>query len=190
TGEMVESVATGKGGRDTQTRMTNDAMGEGEVEDLSTEATGGVTGGGKVAGTTGFGLLSPSAPNQPDVVQKLAQKQANLRQQAVSLQGQLMRMQLPGAQLERTIQTMEHIESALQNGRYDNLRDLGAVVVQDLKEQKHITQEHIQLRHDPTVNTDDGMRHHIRQSADEEFPEAYRTLLSAYYETLAARNGQ
>ncbi len=190
TGEMVESVATGKGGRDTQTRMTNDAMGEGQVEDLSTEATGGVTGGGKIAGTTGYGLLSPSAPAQPDVMQKLAQKQANLRQQAVSLQGQLMRMRLPGAQLERSIQSMRQIEAAIQNGRYDNLRDLGAVVVQDLKSQRQITQEQIQLRHDPTVATDDNMRHRTQQGADEAFPEAYRTLLSAYYDALAAQNGQ
>ncbi len=190
TGEMVESVATGKGGRDTQTRMTNDAMGEGQVEDLSTEATGGVTGGGKIAGTTGYGLLSPSAPAQPDVLQKLAQKQANLRQQAVSLQGQLMRMRLPGAQLERSIQSMRQIEAAIQNGRYDNLRDLGAVVVQDLKSQRQITQEQIQLRHDPTVGMSDDMRHRTRQGADEEFPEAYRTLLSAYYDALAAQNGQ
>ena len=185
TGEMVESVATGKGGRDTQTRMTSDAMGEGVVEDLSTEQVKGVTGGGKIAGTTGYGLVSPNAPDQPELVQKLVSQQADLKMKAVSLHKKLVKMNLPGTQLEAAIRSMDQMEHAIQNGQYQNLRDMNAVVVGDLKDQQKIARDQFRVRRDKG-GVGGKLQHDIRQGATEEFPEEYRSLLSAYYQALSS----
>ena len=184
-GEMVESVATGKGGRDTQTRMTNDAMGASQVQDMSTEQTGGVTGGGKVAGTTGYGLVSASAPVQPEVAQKMAQRQADLRMKAVSLQAALARMRLPGGGMDRSIQGMRQIEQAIQKGRYETLRDLGATVVQDLRDQRRQIGQGLTLRKEGQASGARKVQTKVRQDNPENFPEEYRDLISAYYQALS-----
>lgn len=184
-GEMVESVATGKGGRDTQTRMTSDAMGEGVVEDLSTEQVKGVTGGGKIAGTTGYGLVSPNAPDQPELVQQMVSRQADLKMRAISLHKKLVKMNLPGTELEAAIRALDQSEMALRQGQYHNLRDLNAVVVGDLKDQQQIAREQFRVRRDRT-GSGNKLQHNIQQGATEEFPEEYRSLLSAYYEALSS----
>ncbi len=186
-GEMVESVATGKGGRDTQTRITADAMGAGQVEDLSTEEVKGATGGGKVAGSTGYGLAAANAPAQPDLAQGLTQRQSDLRMKALDLSQTLQELQLPTGKLGVAIEGMRRIEQALDSGQYDNLKDLHAVVVSDLRDQRQIVRSQLRLRRDPASNARQRFQHEARQGGQEDFPDEYRGLLSAYYQALSQK---
>ncbi len=189
-GEMVESVATGKGGRQTPTRITGDPMGDGVVEDLSTDPAGGATGGGKLAGTTGWGLVAPNAPPQPEMLETFARRQTDLRMEAMSLEENLMGRGLPSGGLARSIEGMRRVEKALQNGVYDNLRDLNTRVLSDLKDQRRLVREHFRMRRDPSWRAQSKRRHQIRQVAPESFPEGYQALLSAYFEALASQVDQ
>lgn len=183
-GEMVESIATGKEGRDTPTRMTSDPMGDGVVEDLSTEQVKGVTGGGKVAGTTGWGLVSPNAPDQPLYASKMAGVQADLQLKAIRLHERLMRTGLPTRHLERSIGRMVRMQRTIQQGHYDNLADMGAVVLEDLKDQRRLLREQFKLKR-LEQRGGERFRHEVRGISPEQFPKAYRALLSAYFESLA-----
>ena len=161
-------------------------MGAGQVEDLSTEQVKGATGGGKIAGSTGYGLASATAPEQPRVSQKMAQRQADIRMKAMSLNNRLMQLRMPSSGLESSIRTMGQIEKALQEGRYDSLRDLKVAVIRDLKDQRQVVGEHFRLRKEET-GASGKLKHEAGQPGQEDFPEAYRSLLSAYYEALSSR---
>jgi hypothetical protein len=186
---MVESVATGKGGRDTQTRMTNDAMGDGVVEDLSNEALKGATGGGKVAGTAGYGLVAPDAPAQPELRETLARRQADLRMKALSLHDQLMNLRLPTGSLAQSIEGMQGVENALQDGQYDNLRDMQAVVISDLAAQRRLMREGLRVERERGADNVRKIRHQMSRGLPDDFPEQYRTMIGNYYEALAKEGG-
>src|SRR5690606_7048439 len=65
-GEFVEETASGKGGRNTPTRLDPTAFQQGQIKDTSTDPVGGATGGGKISGQGGEGLEGP-VPNQRDL---------------------------------------------------------------------------------------------------------------------------
>src|SRR3982751_4548858 len=77
-GEMVEDTATGKGGRNTPTRLDPTPFQQGQVKNESKDPTGGATGGGKISGQAGQGLEGPVPPKVKEQMGRLAEKQAQL----------------------------------------------------------------------------------------------------------------
>ena len=106
-GQMVGDTAVGKGGNETPTRMTPTPFENGSVNDTSKDTKGGATGGGKLAGFGQEGLRGPMPPAQQQRLQKFADDQAHLRQQAESLALQLRKQRRPTGDLESAINAMD-----------------------------------------------------------------------------------
>ena len=84
-GEFVGQTAVGKGGRNTPTRLDPTPFQKGQINDTSKDPTGGATGGGKLSGEGGEGLEGPVPPAIKQTMQRLAQKQAEIRNTAERL---------------------------------------------------------------------------------------------------------
>ncbi|MCX7017311.1 MAG: hypothetical protein NTW86_32905, partial [Candidatus Sumerlaeota bacterium] len=65
-----------------------------------------------------------------------------------------------------------------------------AVVVSDLKDQRSIVREQMKMRSDPSFGQRNQFQHDIRQGEQEQFPDEYKKLLSAYYQALSQQNWQ
>lgn len=117
-GQMVEDSAEGKGGRETPTRLNATPFEQGSVNDKSKDNKGGATGGGKLSGSGEDGLHGPLPPPALQKMQRMAEQQAKLRQQAEALAVQLRKQRRPTGDLETAVNAMKQFESAAktQNG--------------------------------------------------------------------------
>ena len=84
-GEFVGDTAVGKGGRKTPSRLAPDPFVKGQVKDVSKDPVGGATGGGKESGAGGVGLEGPLRQQVQRDLQRLAEKQAELRNRAEAI---------------------------------------------------------------------------------------------------------
>ncbi|NMC20812.1 MAG: hypothetical protein GYA33_10375, partial [Thermogutta sp.] len=118
-GEFVSDEAVGKGGRKTPSRLTADPYMQGQIKDHSKDPTGGATGGGKESGQGGQGLEGPTPPGHgPRELQRLAGKQAELRNKAEAIDAQMQVMNYHRTDMQRLIDLMAEVERDLLAGRY------------------------------------------------------------------------
>ncbi|MGW8257555.1 MAG: hypothetical protein ACWGMZ_08730, partial [Thermoguttaceae bacterium] len=120
-GEFVGNEAVGKGGRKTPSRLTPDPFVKGQIKDRDKQVAGGATGGGKQSGLGGEGLEGPAprATNMRDP-QRLAAKQATLRNKAEGIDLQMKVMHYNHVELKKMIEIMARIELDIKSGRYKN----------------------------------------------------------------------
>jgi hypothetical protein len=137
-GEFVGNEAIGKGGRKTPSRLTADPFEKGQVKDHSRDPVGGATGGGKESGQGGDGLEGPQrrSPGQRNL-QRLAGKQAALRNRAEAIDLQFRVMNFHHTDLKKMIDAMAQIERDLIAGRYQNALRQRKVLAQGLGNVKH-----------------------------------------------------
>ena len=112
-GEFVGDEAVGKGGRKTPSRLTPDPIMKGQIKDHSRDPTGGATGGGKESGEGGEGLEGPGAgPKGPRDHQRLAGKQAALRNKAESIDAQFQVGNFHHTDLKKLVETARPLAEA------------------------------------------------------------------------------
>jgi len=121
-GQMVQSTAEGKDGRQTPSRVTPTPFESGSVDDKSKQDPGGATGGGKLSGFAGQGLRGPAPPPRLDQMQRLAGKQSEIRQTAEKLSLGLRNRGLPSGDLEAAILRMREVETLARAGRGGEIR--------------------------------------------------------------------
>ena len=111
-GQMVGDTATGKGGRETPTRLSATPFEAGSVNDTSTDTKGGATGGGKLSGAGQEGLRGPVPPPVKQKMARIAAQQSKLRQQAESVALELRKQRRPTGDLESAVSAMKKTEEA------------------------------------------------------------------------------
>lgn len=184
-GQMVESAAEGKEGRETPTRLTPQPYEAGQVDDSSTESTGGATGGGKVAGFAEAGLRGPSAP--PSDLEKAAYlqgKQAKIRQRAEALALQLRQYNVATGRLESAAAAMGQVEAALDRRNGLAVRQSFSRAVDQLDQARASLREETGVRRAET-RLPSWMRDEIRSSLKGKVPEGYEAMVQAYFKSLA-----
>jgi hypothetical protein len=184
-GEMVSDTAVGKGGRRTPTRLTPDPFEAGQIKDTSKDSAGGSTGGGKMGGAGGEGLEGPTPPDQKLLNERLAGRQADLRNKAERLALNLKLMNYPSADLEKAIKEMKQVESALKDGRYTNIARQREVLLKDLKgAQRHATGV-ARIARDGAPNLPRSVQDEVLDAlSGENAPKGYEDLLKGYYDSL------
>ncbi len=118
-GQMVGDTASGKGGKETPTRLTATPFEPGSVNDTSTDTKGGATGGGKLSGAGQDGLRGPLPPPTLQRLAYVADQQSKLRQQAENLALQLRKQRKSTGDLESAINAMNQMQVAAQ--KHDGL---------------------------------------------------------------------
>ncbi len=188
-GEMVEEEATGKGGRDTPTRLSPDPFQAGQVKDSSKEPPGGATGGGKVAGAAGEGLEGPVPQDLQQKLQRLAEKQASLRNKAEAVDARFRANNFNNFALGKAIAIMRQTEDDLLNNRYQNALRKRAVLVNNLQAQQMLLRGEIHVQADRSPELPDSVRDDIRSIDPSELPPRYRDLARQYLQKLSDESG-
>ncbi len=188
-GEFVGDTAVGKGGRKTPSRLTPDPYVKGQVKDLSKDPTGGATGGGKESGQGGEGLEGPAPNRPPRDLERLAGKQAELRNKAegVDLQFQVMHHQ--HTDLKKLIEQMRAVEDDLRSGRYQSAQRRRDVLLDGLGAIKTHLAGEFELRQDVTNNVPSEIQKDILGSMQDSSPSGWEDLNRHYFERLATGKG-
>jgi hypothetical protein len=190
-GEFVGDEAVGKGGRKTPARLTPDPYVKGQVKDHEKDGSGGATGGGKESGQGNEGLEGP-APNAPGPrdMQRLAGKQAALRNKAEGVDLQFQVMKYHRTDLQKLIESMSQIERDLKAGRYQNALRERKVLVEGLGNVKQYLQGEFVVKQDATVNLPTDIQKEINGSMQDPQPAGWKELNEQYFQRLQTGAGE
>ncbi|MHB1033166.1 MAG: hypothetical protein ACYC35_03990 [Pirellulales bacterium] len=190
-GEFVGDEAVGKGGRKTPSRLTPDANVKGQIKDRSKDPTGGATGGGKESGQGGMGLEGPTPKSPgPRELQRLAGKQAALRNKAEKVDVQFQIMNFHHTDLKKMIDLMASVERDLASGRYQNAMRQRKVLLDEMGTFKQYLKGEFTVRQDQTVNLPTDVQKEILGSMQEASPTGWEDLNRSYFERLSSGEGK
>jgi len=184
-GEFVGEEAHGKGGRNTPTRLDPTPFQKGQIKDTSKDPVGGATGGGKISGQGGAGLEGPVPPKVKAEMQRLAQKQADLQNQAEKLNLQYKLAHYDNFKLLESIAIMRRIESDLDANRYENALMKRDLLVDTLETDKMLLSGRIHVEQDTTPASTGKLHSDIDNAMKGDLPAAWSDALKEYYEKLS-----
>ena len=184
-GEFVGDEAVGKGGRKTPSRLTPDPYVAGQIKDHSKDPTGGASGGGKESGQGGEGLEGPAPRGQERNLQRLAGKQAALRNKAEGVELQFQVMNFHRIDLKKMIEMMAQIERDLKSGRYQNALRQREVMLDGLGTVKRYLEGEFEVRQDTTANLPAEIQKEILGSMQDPSPAGWEELNRQYFERLS-----
>ena len=184
-GQFVEEEATGKGGRQTPSRLTADPFEAGWVKDSSGEAPTGASGGGKVSGQGAEGFQGPVPPPLQQQLKRLAVQQQGLIDKAKRLDYGLKKYRHPRGKLPETIELMEAIQDSLEQGEISTFVNYNRIVLSDLRDVKETSELQKQVWRDRTAPLPKELRDEIASARNERMPEQYRELIRSYFRSLA-----
>lgn len=184
-GEMVEETATGKGGRPTPTRLDPTPFQQGQVKDTSKDPVGGASGGGKTSGQGGAGLEGPVPPKMKEEMKRLADKQAQLRNQAERLNLQNNLASFDHFKMLETIAMMRRTESDLRANRYQTAMRRKDLTLDALDTSRMLTAGQIHVKQDTTPTISSKMQEQINDAMKGELPAAWGDALKEYYKKLS-----
>jgi len=185
-GEFVGDEAVGKGGRKTPSRLTPDPIMKGQIKDHSKDGQGGASGGGKESGEGAEGLEGPAPPQRKREMNRLAGKQADLRNKAEGVD--LKHFQVTGyhhTDLQKMIDLMKQIELDLKAGRYQNVLRERKVLAEGMGNVKQYLKGEFEVKQDVTVNLPSDIQKEIVGSMQDPSPAGWEELNRQYFERLA-----
>jgi len=181
---MVEDTATGKGGRRTPTRLDPTAFQQGQVKDESKDPVGGATGGGKLSGQGGAGLEGPVPTGKEPPTQRLAQKQAEIRNAAEKLNLKYQLGRYDNFKLLESIALMRRTESDLRANRYQNALRRRDMVLDNLDASRLLLSGQIHVQQDTSPTMSKKTEEQIHDAMQGQLPAAWSDALKEYYRKL------
>ncbi len=186
-GEMVGSTAEGKEGRQTPTRMTNEAFSSGQVDDKSKLPEGGATGGGKKAGLGGEGLEGQAPPEDPNNQQRLAGKQATIRNDAQRLSLQMNAAGFDNFKLVEANAYLKKSEDAMKQNHYETALYYQEQAVQSLNTAKVLASGQMHVIADTSPTASEKTEKEIESALNGPMPKGYGDPVKAYFEKMAGQ---
>ena len=187
-GQMVEKTASGKGGRETPTRLTPGPFEDGSVADASKGDSGGATGGGKLSGFGASGLRGPAPAQRDQEIPRLAGRQAEIRQAAEELALKLRGYHLPTGDIEGSIASMKRVEHAITTRDGLALRQAFNRALDALGNAKTAVRRETGLQRERT-RLPAWMRDEIMMGLRDGMPRGYEDLIREYFRALAEEAG-
>ena len=184
-GEFVGDTAVGKGGRKTPSRLAPDPNVKGQVKDLSKDPVGGATGGGKESGAGGEGLEGPVPPQAQRELDRMANKQADLRNRAESVDVKFQVMNYHHTDLKRMTEMMKAVEADLRSGRYQSALRRREVMLDGLGNIKTYLDGEFEVRRDQTSNLPEDIQKELLGSMLDASPAGWEELNRKYFERLS-----
>jgi hypothetical protein len=183
-GEFVGDTAVGKGGRDTPTRLDPTAFEKGQITDTSKDPVGGATGGGKMSGEGGEGLEGPVPPAMSQEMQRLATKQADIRNKAERLNLQYQLGRYDNFKMMQSIALMRRVESDLDANRYQNALRRRDVLLDTMGSSDLLLGGQISVQQDTTPTGDHKTQEQINDAMKGTLPAAWSDALKQYYQKM------
>jgi hypothetical protein len=184
-GEFAEDHASGKGGRRTPTRLDPTPFQKGQIKDDSKDPVGGATGGGKMSGQGGEGLTGPVPPKQKQQMERLANKQAEIRNAAEKLHLQYQLGRYDNFKLLDSIALMRSVETDLKANRYQNAMHKRDLAIQSLDASRMLLGSQVHVQRDTSPTTDRKTQEQINDAMKGELPPAWSEALKEYYKKLS-----
>ncbi len=184
-GEFVENTATGKGGRRTPTRLTNDAYQPGQIEDTDPNAPGGATGGGKVSGRGAEGLPGNLPKDLIPDLPSITEKQAIILAKTKILYSHAIRKNWPIGNLRKIIEMMNKNIADLKNHDYGAVIKRRKTIIQGLDKTKDSIAQKYKL--ETEKRNFSNFDYAIPSDMIETLPRNYRTIVERYYHLLDIR---
>ncbi len=184
-GQMVEKTATGKGGRQTPFRKTDDPYEAGKVDDKSNDPGGGATGGGKLSGAGADGQRGQTPPPLEKELGRLSGKQAEIREKAEKLERGLKTHRYPAGGIENAVLLMKKAEDMLKAGRIADFAAMKKDIMIRLAEADAAVHDELQVNREAFKAMPRGLREDLKNVKKEAMPEKYREFLMAYYRMLS-----
>ncbi len=183
-GQMVEETASGKGGRETPSRLDPGPFEQGSVKDTAKDDQGGPTGGGKVSGYAAEGLRGPVPPPLQAQMARLAGAQAQIKQEAGALALEMRQRHVSSGNLESAVQAMQGIEDAAKKGNGGAIRQRYSEVVGALKAARKEADAPGTLHHE-RIDLGHRERDAQLQGGADHVPTGYEDMASQYFKALA-----
>jgi len=183
-GQFVEKTATGKGGRKTPTRLTQSPYEKGTVEDTSKDAQGGASGGGKQSGIGDEGLIGVTPDQDPDIKQRLAGTQGELRQRAEALLRKLGKRELPTGELREALNKMAKLQNLQTKGNEMQIKQLKREIAGALRNAKIALVLSINAGQEK-VKQQKMQNFTVKYQEKEKVPAEYQDCVSGYFKALA-----
>ena len=183
-GEFVGDSAVGKGGRNTPTRLDPTPFQQGQINDTSKDPTGGATGGGKMSGEGGEGLEGPVPPAIKQAMQRLAQKQAEIRNSAERLNLKYQLGRYDNFKLMESSVMMRQVEQDLEAGRYQNAMRRRDITLDALDTSHMLLGGEIHVQQDTTPTGNSKLQTDISDAMKGQLPAAWADALKEYYKKL------
>jgi hypothetical protein len=184
-GQFVEQSATGKGGRQTPTRLTPDPFEAGWVDDTSGEAPTGATGGGKVSGQGEQGLIGPLPPPLQQQLNRMASRQTQLVEKARGAVHDLGQYRRPPGRLPAAIELMQAQAESLRAGEVTTFARRQRLLLADLRQVKDVIVRQKSVQRDLTAPLPKDLLDGIAAAEDETVPEQYREMVRNYFRALS-----
>ena len=186
TGEFVEETASGKGGRNTPTRLDPTPYQQGQVKDESKDPVGGATGGGKMSGQGGAGLEGPVPPkDMRDKMERLATKQAELRNKGERIALDPKLGSYDNFKLLEAVALMRRVESDIKANRYQTAMRRKDVMLDKMEASHLLLSGKIHTQRDTSPTMSDKMEDQINDVLNGDLPAAWSEALKEYYKKLA-----
>jgi hypothetical protein len=183
-GQFVEKTATGKGGRKTPTRLTQSPYEKGTVEDTSKDAQGGASGGGKQSGVGNEGLVGITPDQDPDIKERLAGTQGELRQRAEALLRKLGKRDLPTGELRKALSKMAELKNMQTKGKEVEIKQLKKEIGGALRNAKIALVLSINAGQEK-VKRQKMQNFTVKHEQKEKIPTEYQDCVSGYFKALA-----
>lgn len=189
-GEFVGDEAVGKGGRKTPSRLTPDAYVKGQIKDHEKDGGGGASGGGKESGQGGEGLEGPAPGDRgPRDLQRLAGKQAALRNKAEGIDARMQVLNYHHTDLRKMIEVMAQVERDLRSGRYQNALRERKTLLQGLGNVKQYVEGEFVVKQDETTNLPTDIQKEILGGRQDPSPAGWEEMNREYFERLSQGGG-
>lgn len=184
-GSFAEKTAEGKGGKQTPTRSTPDPFEAGKVDDKSKDDSGGSTGGGKISGANKEGLRGMPPPPTKEKMDRLADTQADLRNQAEKANVAMQKRGYVSQDLTKAIEKMAGIEGKLRGGAGANYTGEMKAIGEKLKAAGKTVRDTIEVSRDPARPLNKQRRDDLRNAMDEPVPSEFKDWVKEYYKALS-----
>lgn len=186
-GEMVEDTASGKGGRNTPTRLDPTPFTKGQIKDESKDPTGGASGGGKLSGQGGEGLEGPVGPQMKQQMERLAQKQAQIRNAAERLNIEKQISKYDQFRLLDAVLLMRRVEAELKANRYQNAMRQRNVILDKMDTSHLLVGGQVHVQHDTSPAASRKTTEDINDAMKGAIPQAWEGPLKEYYKKLGTQ---
>lgn len=164
-----------------------DAM-DGPISNMSAKGVT-ATGGGKESGAGGEGLEGPVPPQAQRELDRMANKQAELRKRAESVDVKFQVMNYHHTDLQRMVETMKSVEADLRSGRYQSALRRREVILDGLGNIKTYLDGEFEVRRDETSNLPEDIQKELLGSMLDASPAGWEELNRKYFERLTYDRG-
>jgi hypothetical protein len=181
----VGDTAVGKGGKQTPSRSTPDAFEAGRVQDKSHDPSGGSTGGGKIGGANKEGLRGVPPPPIQGKMERLADRQADIRNTAEKAKVALGRRGYVSTDLAQALERMKKLEDELRAHRSGDPASDARAIAEELNAVKRTIRDELEVTRDPSRRGSRSAREDLLSAGDEAIPSDFQDLVREYYKALA-----